>query len=88
MRSASHKIRFASIILGAMLLSFVSGVALAEGSPLDKAKASVSEALTSLKAAKGADPAFATHRDKAVNLLTRAQGEILKAKSHASGTSR
>jgi len=49
---------------------------------LDEAHASVAKAVALLKAGQGkkGQADFEAHRKKAVDLLTRAQGEILKAK--------
>jgi hypothetical protein len=76
--------RFASLIAGACALglAFVAGHALAEGSKLEEAQSNTTKAIVALKAAgsEKASADFETHRKKAVDLLTRAQGEILKAK--------
>jgi len=65
-----------------LALAFVSGVAWAADAKLDEANASTAKAIALLKSvesAPGAGEAEA-HRKKAIDLLTRAQGEILKAK--------
>jgi hypothetical protein len=77
-------------VLGAGLflaLAFAAGAAVAgdaaEPDPkLGEANESAAKAIALLKAAKGpkGSEAFETHRKKAIDLLTRAQGEILKAK--------
>lgn len=56
--------------------------ATAEGDKLDTAQDKVTEALQALKEAppQGDKAKFEDHRKKAITLLTRAQGEILKAK--------
>lgn len=66
----------------AAAVAFWAGSATAEADKLDTANAKLTEALQALKeAAPRGDPAaFEGHRGKAVGLLTRAQGEILKAK--------
>ena len=73
-----------SCMLGAAVASvaFWTGAATAEADKLDTANAKVAEALQALKDApvRGDQATFEGHRDKAVALLTRAQGEILKAK--------
>ena len=73
-----------SWMLGATVaaVAFWAGAATAEPDPLDTANAKVTEALQALKEApsRGDQAAFEGHRSKAVALLTRAQGEILKAK--------
>lgn len=76
--------RFVSAASGALLLglAFAAGHAFADGSKLEEARANTTKAIAALKAAEGAKTAtdFETHRKKAVDLLTRANGEILKAK--------
>lgn len=76
--------RFARCSSGALLLglAFGAGHAFAEGSKLEEAQANITKAIAALKTAEGkhAAPDFETHRKKAVDLLTRANGEILKAK--------
>jgi hypothetical protein len=70
-----------------LALALVAGAAVAgdaaEPDPkLGEANESAAKAIAALKAAqapKGSE-AFETHRKKAIDLLTRAQGEILKAK--------
>jgi len=70
--------------LGALIACWIPVVspASAEGDPLDTANGKVTDAIAALKAAAPqGDPAkFEDHRKKAITLLTRAQGEILKAK--------
>jgi hypothetical protein len=59
-------------------LAFFAGAAWADGDKLDEARQSTGKAISLLQgieAAKGD-----AHRKKAIDLLTRAQGEILKAK--------
>jgi len=70
-----------------LVVGLAAGVAVgADPAPsdpkLDEAHESVAKAVAALKAAQGkkGNAAFETHRKKAVDLLTRAQGEILKAK--------
>ena len=76
--------RFVSAVSGALLLglAFAAGHAVAEGSKLEQAQANTTKAIAALKAAEGEKAAadYETHRKKAVDLLTRANGEILKAK--------
>jgi hypothetical protein len=60
----------------------IAGDAPAPDAKLGEANESAAKAIALLKAAqapKGSE-AFETHRKKAIDLLTRAQGEILKAK--------
>jgi hypothetical protein len=59
----------------------VSGAAWAADGKLDEANASAAKAILLLKSATTSPNAEAeAHRKKAIDLLTRAQGEILKAK--------
>jgi len=69
-------------VLAGLLAALPAGTATAEGDKLDAAHASVTDALQALKDAppRGDSAQFEDHRKKAVTLLTRAQGEILKAK--------
>ncbi|HWP05154.1 MAG TPA: hypothetical protein VNN72_05405 [Polyangiaceae bacterium] len=68
------------ITLG-LAVAFVSGAAWAADAKLDEANASTAKAIALLKAAEGSPAGEAdAHRKKAIDLLTRAQGEILKAK--------
>lgn len=71
-----------SLFSAALAAAFWAGNAAAEGDQLDVANASVTTALQALKQAPASGDAskFEAHRSKAVTLLTRAQGEILKAK--------
>ena len=68
-------------------LALAAGAAIAGDAPapdpkLGEANESAAKAIAALKAAQGpkGSEAFETHRKKAIDLLTRAQGEILKAK--------
>ncbi len=63
-----------------LLLAFVSGVALADGDKLDEARQNTAKAIALLQTVEGDKAPKDTHRKKAIDLLTRAQGEILKAK--------
>lgn len=64
-----------------LCVAFVSGAAWAADSKLDEANASTAKAIALLKGAEGSPTADVdAHRKKAIDLLTRAQGEILKAK--------
>ena len=61
--------------------AFVSGAAWAADGKLDEANASTAKAIALLKASESSPTADVdAHRKKAIDLLTRAQGEILKAK--------
>jgi hypothetical protein len=72
---------WASVLL-ASIVAFGAGTAFAADSPLDEANALIQKAAALLKSAESASdkPEAAAHRKKAVELLTRAQSEILKAK--------
>ncbi|HEV8550065.1 MAG TPA: hypothetical protein VGQ57_13570 [Polyangiaceae bacterium] len=64
-----------------LALAFVSGAAWAADAKLDEANASTAKAIALLKASESSPAAeIEAHRKKAIDLLTRAQGEILKAK--------
>jgi hypothetical protein len=61
--------------------AFFSGAAWAADSKLDEANANTAKAVALLKSAPPSPVAeVEAHRKKAIDLLTRAQGEILKAK--------
>ena len=62
-------------------LAFAAGVAHGADSKLDEAQAAVTKAISLLKESQGSSPTFEEHRKKAVDLLTRAQGEVVKAKA-------
>ena len=69
-------------VLGAALATaLLSGVAWAADGKLDEANVSTAKAIALLKSSQ-ASPVAETeaHRKKAIDLLTRAQGEIIKAK--------
>lgn len=63
-----------------MVLAFLAGSARADGDKLDEAKQNTAKAIALLQAVEGDKAPRDTHRKKAIDLLTRAQGEILKAK--------
>jgi hypothetical protein len=60
------------------LLAFVAGSAWAESGKLDEAQKSTAAAIALLQDIQGEKGE--AHRKKAIELLRRAQGEILKAK--------
>jgi len=61
--------------------ALVSGAAWAADAKLDEANASTAKAIALLKSAESSPVGeVEAHRKKAIDLLTRAQGEILKAK--------
>jgi hypothetical protein len=64
----------------ALLFAFLAGAAWADGDKLDEAKQSTAKAIQLLQTVEGDKAPRDTHRKKAIDLLTRAQGEILKAK--------
>ena len=72
---------WASVLI-ATIVAFGAGTAFAADSPLDEANALVQKATLLLKSAESASekPEATAHRKKAIELLTRAQSEILKAK--------
>jgi len=86
MRNTSMK-RSAVLVAGALTLAgaFFAGAAYAADPRLDQATDLITKAVAVLKAAENPDPKreFGGHRNAAVELLTRAQGEILKAKQVA-----
>ena len=63
----------------------VAGAAYAADPRLDEATDLITKAVAVLKAAENPDPKreFGGHRKEAIELLTRAQGEIIKAKQFA-----
>ena len=63
-----------------LLLAFVAGVAFADGDKLDEAKQNTAKAIAILQGVEGDKAPGDAHRKKAIDLLTRAQSEILKAK--------
>jgi outer membrane biosynthesis protein TonB len=86
MQNTSMK-RSAVFVAGALSLAgaFFAGAAYAADPRLDEATDLITKAVAVLKAAENPDPKreFGGHRKAAVELLTRAQGEILKAKQVA-----
>jgi len=88
MQNTSMK-RSAVLVAGALSLAgaFFAGAAYADPK-LDEATALITKAVAALKAAENPDPKkeFGGHRMAAVELLTRAQGEIIKAKQFADAT--
>ncbi len=86
MQNTSMK-RSAVMVAGALSLAgaFFAGAAYAADPRLDEATDLITKAVAVLKAAENPDPKreFGGHRKNAIELLTRAQGEILKAKQVA-----
>lgn len=72
--------RFFAVSLG-LSAAFVAGVAYGDDSKLDQALSALTSAVSLVKDAPTQGSDFEEHRKKAVDLLTRAQGEIVKAKS-------
>jgi hypothetical protein len=69
------------VLAVSLAAAFVSGAAWAADAKLDEANASTAKAIALLKSAETSPtPEIEAHRKKAIDLLTRAQGEILKAK--------
>ena len=77
--NASRTSLIVALSLG-MAFAFGAGSAWAEGDKLDEAKQNTAKAIALLQAVEGDKAPRDTHRKKAIDLLTRAQGEILKAK--------
>ena len=79
--------RSAVLVAGALTLAgaFFAGAAYAADPKLDEATKLVTQAVAALKAAQNPGPKkeFGGHRTAAVELLMRAQGEIIKAKQFA-----
>ncbi len=69
-------------VLAALTLAvgLVAGVAYAAGEKLDEAHATTAKAIALLKESPPMAADQEAHRKKAIDLLTRAQSEILKAK--------
>ena len=63
-----------------LVLAFLAGSAWADGDKLDDAKQNTAKAIATLRSIEGDKPPADAHRKKAIDLLTRAQSEILKAK--------
>jgi outer membrane biosynthesis protein TonB len=86
MQNASMK-RSAVLVAGALGLSgaFFAGAAFAADPKLDEATGLITKAVAALKAAQNPDQKkeFGGHRMAAIELLMRAQGEIIKAKQFA-----
>ena len=82
MKKSLNKVGAWSTLGTALALAFWAGSAWASREQLDEAHANVAKAVQSLKAVEANDAAQ-PHVSKAVGLLTRAQGEILKAKQVA-----
>src|SRR6478736_4668911 len=86
MHNTSMK-RSAVLVAGALSLAgaFFAGAAYAADPKLDEATDYITKAVAALKAAHTPDPKkeFGGHRQAAVELLMRAQGEIIKAKQFA-----
>lgn len=89
MQNTSMK-RSAVFVAGALTVAgaFFAGAAYAADPRLDEATDLITKAVAVLKAAENPDPKkeFGGHRKEAIQLLTRAQGEILKAKQFADAT--
>jgi hypothetical protein len=69
------------VLAAGLAAALISGAAWAADAKLDEANASAAKAILLLKSSENPGSAEAeAHRKKAIDLLTRAQGEILKAK--------
>lgn len=88
MMTQSYRFRTLPWLLGLSLTAALAGAAVAADSPLDQANASVAKAISLLQATAhpSKDAAFESHKKKAIMLLTRAQGEIVKAQQRRAGT--
>jgi len=86
MQNTSMK-RSAVLVAGTLSLAaaFFAGAAYAADPKLDEATDLITKAIAVLKSAQNPDPKkeFGGHRMAAVELLMRAQGEIVKAKQFA-----
>jgi hypothetical protein len=86
MQNTSMK-RSAVLVAGALSLAgaFFAGAAYAADPKLDEATSLITQAVAALKLANNPDPKkeFGGHRMAAIELLMRAQGEIIKAKRFA-----
>jgi outer membrane biosynthesis protein TonB len=86
MQNTSMK-RSAVLVAGALSLAgaFFAGAAYAADPKLDEATDLITKAVAALKTAHNPDPQkeFGGHRMAAIELLMRAQGEIIKAKQFA-----
>jgi hypothetical protein len=82
MKPVFQRAFFLALLSACAIPSVWTSNAAAEADALDTANAKLTEALQALKAApaRGDAAKFEAHRKKAVTLLTRAQGELLKAK--------
>ena len=68
-------------VCGALGVAFLSGAAYGASDKLDDAQAAMTKAILALKEAQSEAPQFEMHRKKAIDLVTRAQGEVVKAKT-------
>ena len=86
MQNTSIK-RSALVVAGGLSLAgaFFAGAAFAADAKLDEATGYLTKAVAALKQAENPDPKreFGGHRMAAIELVMRAQGEILKAKQFA-----
>lgn len=80
-RNGRTRVALALFVVVGLAGAFVSGAAWAADAKLDEANASAAKAIALLKGAQPSSvPDVEAHRKKAIDLITRAQGEILKAK--------
>ncbi|HTQ05451.1 MAG TPA: hypothetical protein VMI54_16420 [Polyangiaceae bacterium] len=80
-RTGRSRVGLAVVVALGLAAAFVSGAASAADTKLDEANADAAKAIALLKAAGPMSVAeVEAHRKKAIDLMTRAQGEILKAK--------
>jgi len=81
---ATIKAPCTSLVLASSLglfLAFAAGSAWADGDKLDEARQTTAKAIALLQRMESDKAPRDSHRKKAIDLLTRAQSEILKAKS-------
>ena len=86
MKATVHRSIRCGLACAALAAAFWAGSASAKAGALNVASENVMRALQALRDAPKADKDgsdFDNHRKKAITLLTRAQGELLKAKQHA-----
>ena len=72
---------FRAVMAAALCAAFAGGVAFGSDDKLDDAQAAMTKAVAALKGAQSDAPQFEEHRKKAIDLVTRAQGEVVKAKA-------
>jgi hypothetical protein len=79
-RPRTNQKRLTLIFAVSVASAFAAGAAFAADAKLDEANATTAKAIALLKESPKSTQPLDTHKKKAIDLLTRAQGEILKAK--------